>query len=132
LEENKHIEMLTFEVVTFNIGYNCILGRHFLLKFMAVIYTTYATIKMHGPKCVMTLKSDQRDVLACENVALTHVVRFSEKEAHELAAKVANTHGASTLVRRPCHKLVVPPICLLRRTRLWVPHQNSPCGSADG
>jgi hypothetical protein len=34
-------EMLTFEVASFNIGYNCILGRPFLLKFMVVIHTAY-------------------------------------------------------------------------------------------
>jgi hypothetical protein len=48
--ENKHWEMLTFEVASFNIGYNCIIGRPFLLKFMAVIHTAYATIKMPGPR----------------------------------------------------------------------------------
>jgi hypothetical protein len=31
--------MLIFEVASFNIGYNCILKRPFLLKFMAVIHT---------------------------------------------------------------------------------------------
>jgi hypothetical protein len=63
--------MLTFEVASFAIGYNCILGRPFLLKFMAVVHTTYATIKMPGPKGVITLKSDQCDALACENASLT-------------------------------------------------------------
>jgi hypothetical protein len=48
--ENKHWEVLTFEVASFDIGYNCILGRPFLLKFMAVIHTAYATIKMPGPR----------------------------------------------------------------------------------
>jgi hypothetical protein len=49
-EENKRREMLTFEVASFNIVHNCILGRSFLLRFMAVIYTTYAPIKMPGPR----------------------------------------------------------------------------------
>jgi hypothetical protein len=48
--ENKRREMLTFEVASFNIGYNCILGRSFLLKFMVVIHTAYATIKMPSPR----------------------------------------------------------------------------------
>jgi hypothetical protein len=48
--ENKRWEMLTFVVASFNIGYNCILGRSFLLKFMAVIYTAYATVKMPSPR----------------------------------------------------------------------------------
>jgi hypothetical protein len=50
--------MLTFEVTSFDIGYNCILGRSFLLKFMAVIHTAYATMKMPGPKGVITIKAD--------------------------------------------------------------------------
>jgi hypothetical protein len=48
--ENKCREMLTFEVASFDIGYNCILGRPFLLRFMAVIHTAYTTIKMPGPR----------------------------------------------------------------------------------
>jgi hypothetical protein len=48
--ENKCREMLTFEVANFDIGYNCILRRPFLLKFMVVIHTAYATIKMPGPR----------------------------------------------------------------------------------
>jgi hypothetical protein len=97
--ENKCREMLTFEVDNFDIRYNCILGRHFLLKFMAVIHTAYATIKMPGPKGIIILKSDQRDALACENVALSHARWFGEKEAHELAMKVAKAHGGSTPIR---------------------------------
>jgi hypothetical protein len=79
--ENKHMEMLTFEVTSFDIGYNCILVRPFLLKFMAVIHTAYATIKIPGPKGVITIKSNQRDALACENASLTHAGQFDEKEA---------------------------------------------------
>jgi hypothetical protein len=51
--------MLMFEVASFNIGYNYILGRPFLLKFMVVMHTTYAMIKMHGPKHIITIKDDQ-------------------------------------------------------------------------
>jgi hypothetical protein len=91
--------MLTFKVASFDIGYNCILGRPFLLKFISIILTAYTTIKMPGPKGIIVLRSDQRDSLACENAALTHTGRFGEKEAQELAAKVAKTHGGSTPVR---------------------------------
>jgi hypothetical protein len=47
--ENKRRKMLTFEVASFDIRYNCILGMPFLVKFMAVIHTAYVTIKMFGP-----------------------------------------------------------------------------------
>jgi hypothetical protein len=87
--ENKRRKTLTFEVASFDIGYNCILERPFLLKFMAVIHTAYATIKMPGPKGVITLKSDQRDVVACENAALTHTRKFGNKEAQDLAVKMS-------------------------------------------
>jgi hypothetical protein len=91
--------MLTFEVANFDIGYNCILGRPFLLKFMAVIHTAYATMKMAGLKDVITIKADQRDTMACENTTMTHVGYFSEKGAQEQAAKVVKMQGGSTPLR---------------------------------
>jgi hypothetical protein len=91
--------MPTFDVANFDIGYNCILGRSFLLKFMAVIHTAYVTIKMPGPKGDIILKSNQRDALACENAALTQAGRFGEKEEQELATKMAKAHGGSTPVK---------------------------------
>jgi hypothetical protein len=94
--DNKGKEMLTFEVANFDIGYNYILVRPFLQKFMAIIHTAYTTIKMHDPKGVIIIKSDQCDDLACENVALMHVMRFGAKVTKEQAAKVAKTHGENT------------------------------------
>jgi hypothetical protein len=95
-ENNKLKEVLTFEVASFDIGYNCILGRHFLLKFMVVIHTVYATLKMSSPKGMITIKANQRDALACENVTLMHARRFSEKVAQDQAVKIAKTHNDST------------------------------------
>jgi hypothetical protein len=69
--DNKRKEVLTFEVANFSIGYYCILGRPFLLKFMAVMHTTYTKLKMPSPKGVITIKAHQRDALACENATLT-------------------------------------------------------------
>jgi hypothetical protein len=87
--DNKRKEMLIFEVANLDIEYNCILGRAFLLKFMAVLHITYATMKMPDPKSMITIKADQRDALACENVTLAHIGRFGEKAAQKQAAKVA-------------------------------------------
>jgi hypothetical protein len=94
--DNKRKEMLTFEVASFNIRYNCILRTPFLLKFMAVIHTTYATIKMPDPKGVITIKAEQRDALACESTSLSYADRFSGKVAQEQAAKVVKMKGDST------------------------------------
>jgi hypothetical protein len=70
--DNKRKEVLTLEVASFDIRYNGILRRPFLLKFMAVIHTAYATLKMTDPKGVITIKVDQHDALACENATLMH------------------------------------------------------------
>jgi hypothetical protein len=75
--------VLTFEVASFDMRYNCILRRHFLLKFMTVIHTTYATLKMPGPKGMITIKTDQRDALACENAKFDACRRFDLKAAQE-------------------------------------------------
>jgi hypothetical protein len=96
LGENKRREMLTFEVASFDIGYNCILGWPFLLKFMAVIHTAYTTIKMPGPKGVITLTSDHRDAIACENIALTQAGKFGNKEAQDLAVKMVKIPQGNT------------------------------------
>jgi hypothetical protein len=96
LGDNKCRAMLTFEVASFDIGYNCILGRSFLLKFMMVIHTTYATIKMPGWKGVITIKADKWAALVCENDSLSHIEHFGDKVAQEQAAKVDKTKGGST------------------------------------
>jgi hypothetical protein len=105
--DNKHREMLRFKVASFDIGYNCILGRPFVLKFMVVIHTAYATMKMLGSKDVITIKVDQQDALACENATLRYVGRFGENAAQEQSDKVANTQGDNTLLRSSTPK---PPI----------------------
>jgi hypothetical protein len=51
--------MLTFEIASFNIGYNYILGWPFLFKFMAVIHTAYASMKMPRPKGIIAINVDQ-------------------------------------------------------------------------
>jgi hypothetical protein len=58
LGDNKRREMLMFEVAIFDIGYNCILRRPFLLKFMVVIHTVYATMKMLRLNGIITIKAD--------------------------------------------------------------------------
>jgi hypothetical protein len=56
---------------------------------------------MPGLKGVITIKAYQRDVLACENISLSH---FGEKAAQEQAAK---TRGGSTPSKPSASK---PPI----------------------
>jgi hypothetical protein len=79
--DTKRKKVLTFEVASFDIRYNCILRRPFPMKFMTIIHTAYATLKIPGPKGVITIKADQCDALECENATLMHVGRFDEKVA---------------------------------------------------
>jgi hypothetical protein len=102
--DNKRKDVLTFEVANFNIRYNCILRRPFLLKFMVVNHTAYATLKMPGPKGVITIKADKHDALACENAILTHVGQFGEKAVQEQVAKIVKTHGGRTSFKPPVPK----------------------------
>jgi hypothetical protein len=114
-EDNKHREILTFKVASFDIGYSCILGRSLLLKFGVVIHTAYTTMKMPGPKGVTTVRADQRDTLACENATLSHAEQFSEKAAQEQSANVAKMQGGSILLWSSTAK---PPIAGTPRTPL--------------
>jgi hypothetical protein len=113
-EDNKHKEVLTFEVASFDIGYNRILKRPFLLKFMAVIHTAYTTLKMHGPKAVIAIKANQCDALACENATLTHAGRFSKKQLrNRWQRRTVVAHHSSHWC--PSHRRSPPPD--LRRPR---------------
>jgi hypothetical protein len=102
--DNKRKEVLMFEVSSFHIEYNYILGRSFLLKFMTVIHTAYTILKMLGPKGVINIKADKHDVLACENATLMHADRFGEKVAQEQATKIAKMHNGSISFKSPAPK----------------------------
>jgi hypothetical protein len=48
--ENYRTEFLRFEVANFDCGYNAIIGRPGLAKFMAIPHYTYMILKMPGPQ----------------------------------------------------------------------------------
>jgi hypothetical protein len=48
--ENYRTEFLRFEVASFDCGYNAIIGRPGLAKFMAIPHYTYMILKMSGPQ----------------------------------------------------------------------------------
>jgi hypothetical protein len=125
---DKRKEVLMFEVASFNIGYNCILRRPFLLKFIVAIHTAYTTLKMSGLKGVITIKANQCDALACENATMTHVGQFGEKAAQEHAAKIAKMHGSSTSFKSPAPKPLTiksPDRRQSRRAYMVPQHQSS-------
>ena len=74
--DNFHTEKLTFDVADFEIAYNMIMGYPMLEKFMAVVHYAYQTLKIPGPKGIITIKGDQRAAIKCDKQSLDTVEHF--------------------------------------------------------
>ena len=58
--ENYRTEFLRFEVANFDCGYNAIIGRLGLAKFMAIPHYTYMILKMPGPISIISIPATRR------------------------------------------------------------------------
>jgi hypothetical protein len=63
--ENYKTEFLRFEVARFDCGYNAIIGRPGLAKFMAISHYPYMILKMPGPQGVITMHADLQGAAEC-------------------------------------------------------------------
>jgi hypothetical protein len=68
--ENYRTEFLKFEVASFDCGYNAIIGRPGLAKFMAIPHYTYMILKMPGPQGIITVSADFQGIAECFRVAI--------------------------------------------------------------
>jgi hypothetical protein len=68
--ENYRTEFLRFKVASFNCGYNAIIGRPGLVKFMANPHYTYMILKMWGPQGIITVHADFQGAIECFRVAI--------------------------------------------------------------
>jgi hypothetical protein len=68
--ENYRTEFLRFEVANFDCGYNAIIGRPGLAKFMAIPHYTYMILKMPGPQGIITVHADFQGAAECFRVAI--------------------------------------------------------------
>jgi hypothetical protein len=68
--ENYRTEFLRFEVANFDYGYNAIIGRPGLAKFMAIPHYTYMILKMPGPQGIITVRADFQGAAECFRVAI--------------------------------------------------------------
>jgi hypothetical protein len=68
--ENYRTEFLRFEVANFDCGYNAIIGRPGLAKFMAIPHYTYIILKMPGPQGIITVRADFQGAAECFRVAI--------------------------------------------------------------
>jgi hypothetical protein len=63
--ENYRTEFLRFEVACFDCGYNAIIGRTGLAKFMAISHYSYMILKMSGPQGIITVRADFQGFAEC-------------------------------------------------------------------
>jgi hypothetical protein len=63
--ENYRTEFLRFEVASFDCGYNAIIGRPGLSKFMAIPHYSYMILKMPGPQGIITVRADFQGAAEC-------------------------------------------------------------------
>jgi hypothetical protein len=63
--ENYRTEFLRFEVASFDCGYNAIIGRPGLAKFIAIPYYSYMILKMPGPQGIIIVCADFQGAAEC-------------------------------------------------------------------
>jgi hypothetical protein len=63
--ENYITEFLMFEVARFDCGYNAIIGRPGLAKFMAIPHYSYMILKMPGLQGIITMRADFQGAIEC-------------------------------------------------------------------
>jgi hypothetical protein len=68
--KNYRIEFLRFEVASFDCGYNAIISRPRLAKFMAIPHYSYMILKMSGPQGIITVHIDFQSAVKCFRVAI--------------------------------------------------------------
>jgi hypothetical protein len=68
--KNYRTEFLRFEVVSFDCGYNSIIGRPGLAKFMAIPHYSYMILNMPGPQGIITVRADFQGAAECFRVAI--------------------------------------------------------------
>jgi hypothetical protein len=68
--ENYRTKFLRFEVASFDCGYNAIIGRPGLAKFMAIPHYSYMILKMPGPQGIITVSADFQGTMECFWVAI--------------------------------------------------------------
>jgi hypothetical protein len=105
--ENYRTEFLRFEVANFDYGYNAIIGRPGLAKFMAIPHYTYMILKMPGPQGIITVRADFQGAAECFRVAIqaalttkpsvTSSARANSKPEEDLAIPVNEAQAVTSM-----------------------------------
>jgi hypothetical protein len=86
--ENYQTEFMRFEVARFDCGYNTIIGRPGLAKFMAIPHYPYMILKMSGPQGIITMRVNFQGIAECFRSAFQTVLT-----AETPVALLAQTDG---------------------------------------
>jgi hypothetical protein len=84
-------------VANFDCGYNAIIGRPGLAKFMVIPHYTYMTLKMPGPQGIITMRADFQGAAECFRVTIHGA----------LTTKPSATSSAQA-ISKPEEDLVIP------------------------
>jgi hypothetical protein len=79
--ENYRTEFLRFEVAHFNCGYNAIIGRPGLAKFMTIQHYPYMILKMPRPQGIITVCADFQGAAKCFRGAIQTALTAEPPEA---------------------------------------------------
>jgi hypothetical protein len=97
--ENYRSEFLRFEVARFDCGYNTIIGRPGLVKFMAIPHYSYMLLKMPGPQGIITVRADFQGVVECFRGAIQAALTAGgggdsspRAGGHQAGGRPHNTH----------------------------------------
>jgi hypothetical protein len=101
------LEFLRFEVANFDCGYNAIIGRPGLAKFMAIPHYTYMILKMPGPQGIITVRADFQGATECFRVAIqaaltikpstTSSAQANSKPKEDLAVPVNEAQAVTSI-----------------------------------
>jgi hypothetical protein len=103
--ENYRTEFLRFEVASFDYGYNAIIGRPGLAKFMAILHYTYIILKMPRPQGIITVRAAIQAALTTKS-STTSSARANSKPEEDLTVPANEAQAVTSMDVFGC--LVLP------------------------
>lgn len=96
---NFRIESIPFDVIDFETAYNGIFGRPAIAKFLIAMHYGYQSLKMIGPKGVITVRGDRKIAYACHRKFLELVDELPTRETNLSLVHV--THSRPKMAPKP-------------------------------
>jgi hypothetical protein len=114
-QRTSRTEFLRFELARFDCGYNAIIGRPGLAKFMAIPYYPYMILKMSGPQGVITVHADFQGATECFQGAIQTALTVGPPVALHSQANSGLEEESLTILLNKAQ--TVTSICLTEETK---------------